>query len=372
MKLLFISLNDHVPWGGSEELWSKTALYLSGNHQITVLVKRWKETHPKLKKLIDADVNVKFKDQYQTKKSFIDKFYRKFFGKTRTKNIKFNYQPYNHVLISLGNNFDSNLNFYTNTLIEEQKDYSLIIQLATDLRHITDKQIQAFVESYQKAKNVFFLSEDNVFKTELLLGVELTNKIKINNPFNFSQGYIAPKSNKFNMACVAAFTSFHKGQDLLITALGQEKWRNRDFKLNLYGDGINKQQIKRLIERYNLDSKVIIKGFVKNKEDIWKENTICIMPSRMEGQSLAMLEAMSFGRMVIATNVGDANELIIEDETGFLIPAATVELIDEALEKAWLARNEITKMGINSRKHLFNYITKDPIIQFAEQIEKSI
>ena len=372
MKLLFISLNDHVPWGGSEELWSKTAIYLSRNHQITALLKRWKEIHPKLKKLIDAGVNVKFKAQNITQFSFVNKLIRKFSRKTNPENIEFDYRPYDHVFISLGNNFDPKLNSYTNTLITQEKDYSLIIQLATDLRHITDEQLQAFIESYQKAKRVYFLSEDNVSKTELYLGVELKNKIKINNPFNFSQDYLAPKSNHFNMACVAAFTSFHKGQDLLITALGQEKWRNRDFKLNLYGDGINKLQIKRLIKRYNLDSKVIIKGFVNDKADIWEENTISIMPSRMEGQSMAMLEAMSFGRMVIATNVGDANELIIENETGFIISAATIKLIDEALEKAWLARNEIIKMGINSRKHLFNYITKDPITQFAEQIEKSI
>ena len=50
-----------------------------------------------------------------------------------------------------------------------------------------------------------------------------------------------------------------------------------------------------------------------------------------------MLEAMSFGRMIIATAVGDAPRLVKDGETGFLIAAPTVALIDSVLEKAWVS-----------------------------------
>ena len=75
------------------------------------------------------------------------------------------------------------------------------------------------------------------------------------------------------------------------------------------------------------------RGFETDKVKIWKKNVACIMPSRMEGQSLAMLEAMSFGRMIIATAVGDAPRLIKDGETGFLIDAPTFALLIPCLKK---------------------------------------
>jgi glycosyltransferase involved in cell wall biosynthesis len=370
MKLLFTTLNDHVTWGGSEELWFQTLLKIHSDFDITVLVKRWEDEVAQIKTLEDLGVKILYKDIKSKKISFPQRVINKLkYKSNQTKSI-INFNNYDHIFISLGNNFDHNLFQLTDKLNLLKIPYSLIIQLATDLRNINDYLLDKFVTAYEASNTVFFLSEDNILKTELLLGIELKNKKKINNPFNYNQQYIAPQSNKFNMACVAAFTSFHKGQDLLITVLGQEKWKSRDFVLNLYGDGINKKQIERLIKRYNLKDKVALKGFVANKEDIWLKNTVCIMPSRMEGQSLAMLEAMSYGRMIIATNVGDAKRLIIENKTGFLIEAPTLELIDRALEKAWKNKDSWIDYGINSRQHLYDTIKIDPVLDFSNQIRK--
>ena len=52
-KLLFTSLNDHVSWGGSEELWSKTALLLLNDFDVTILVKKWNPEAKQIKELRD-------------------------------------------------------------------------------------------------------------------------------------------------------------------------------------------------------------------------------------------------------------------------------------------------------------------------------
>jgi len=105
-------------------------------------------------------------------------------------------------------------------------------------------------------------------------------------------------------------------------------------------------------------------GFERNKETIWKENMACIMPSRMEGQSLAMLEAMSFGRMIISTNVGDAERLIEHGETGFICDA-TVESVNKILDEAWNKRTDWLKIVKRSNDRLYTLITEDPVITFA-------
>ncbi|MDC0408585.1 hypothetical protein OAM38_00065 [Flavobacteriaceae bacterium] len=95
--------------------------------------------------------------------------------------------------------------------------YSIIVQLATDLRNIDDNTSKKIFEAYKKAQCTFFLSEENISKTEMLFGEELLNKVRINNPFNYHQGYCSIDKGNHNLACVAAYTSFHKSQDLLIT-----------------------------------------------------------------------------------------------------------------------------------------------------------
>jgi glycosyltransferase involved in cell wall biosynthesis len=372
-KLLFTSLNDHVSWGGSEELWSKTALFLSEAYDVSILVKKWNPEAKQIKALRDNEVNIIYKNPNDLKsKSFLQKGKDVIKLLLKKKIVSIDYNDYDHVFISVGNHLDVKLIDLAEHLTSKKVDYSIIVQLATDLRLVNDTTIKRFTDVYLNAAKVFYLSEDNIYKTELTLAEELSNKEKINNPFYYNQSYTALSTDKFNLACVAAFISFHKAQDVLISVLNQEKWKQRAIKLNLYGDGINANQIKKLIQKYHLENHVEIKGYVQNKEDIWKENMVCIMPSRMEGQSLAMLEAMSHGRMVIATDVGDSVNLIKENETGFLIEAATFKHIDEALEKAWNVKEKWVDYGLNSRQHLYHYIKQDPVVEFANKIKKLV
>lgn len=375
-KVLFTSLNDHVPWGGSEELWSLTAIELSNSYNVYALIKKWKKDVPQIERLRNNGVEIIYKNTVVKKpKNYVNKILNKFSRKIRkTLPNKENsiYLKFDHIFISIGDHLDSKLIPLTRELIKYKVSYSIIVQLATDLRNIDDVNLKKINKAYTGAETVFFLSEENEFKTEMFFGCELINKVRINNPFNFIQNYTPIGVNGYNLASVASLTSFHKSQDLLISVLGQDKWKNRSFCLNLYGDGINKVQIEKIIKRYNLQDKVKINGFIKNKEDIWKSNMCCIMPSRMEGQSLAMLEAMSHGRMVIATNVGDAKRMVVEDETGFLIEAPTFSLIDTALEKAWGKRDDWVSYGVNARNHLFEQIKEDPIIDFVNKIKKIV
>jgi glycosyltransferase involved in cell wall biosynthesis len=151
--------------------------------------------------------------------------------------------------------------------------------------------------------------------------------------------------------------------------LATKKWKDRTLHINLYGDGPNKEQIIRLIDLYGLKEKVTLVGYVLSKADIWKDNHGLILPSRMEGQSLAMLEAMAYGRMVISTKVGDAERLVNHNKTGFLVDAPTVEFIDKALENAWNRREDWIKMGKLSQTHLFEIIKKDPVVDFSERLQ---
>ena len=86
-------------------------------------------------------------------------------------------------------------------------------------------------------------------------------------------------------------------------------------------------------------------GFSNNIEEVWREHHALVLPSRFEGNALAMIEAMLCGRMPIVTDVGRVTELVDDNRSGFIAPAATAELIDDALERAWQRRHEWQQMG---------------------------
>src|SRR5436190_14531843 len=61
-KILFISTMFGNPWGGSEELWSRTALELATQGiSVSANVHKWSPPHPRTHKLIDDGVEVRFR-----------------------------------------------------------------------------------------------------------------------------------------------------------------------------------------------------------------------------------------------------------------------------------------------------------------------
>lgn len=375
-KLLFITLNDHVPWGGSEELWSKTALAMVKQHHVTVLKKEWQEEHKCITQIEALGGAVVYKSKPQHKNGILNRIGRKLKlqqPKTTPHDLEtlIKRGVFDLAILSVGNHVDTNIVSYANYLKQYSIPYVIVVQLATKLRHLYDSNIIQLQKAYNDALGIGCLSVENYEVLETQLGLRLHNAFKINNPFNYEQTYVLPESSDvFHLACVAAYTMFHKGQDMLLKVLSQDKWKTRNICFNLYGSGVNEQHFKRLIDRYGLENIVVLKGHVPNKESIWKENIACVMPSRMEGQSLAMLEAMSFGRMVICTAVGAAEELIDHGKTGFLVKAPTVEFLDDTLERAWEKRNEWLEMGKASRTKLFDVIEQDPVEAFSIKINE--
>lgn len=370
-NILFITINDHVPWGGSEVLWSNTAFTLAEDYNVSALIKRWDEEHKAITTLKNKGVSIYYKNNPL---SFVEKIQRKVFKKKGNKRHVLEREGINNqdlVVISLGNHLDWHVFAFAEYLKRHNIPYVIVFQLITELRGLTDESIDRFRSTYVNAEKLFFVSQDNLELLELQLAERFSNTCVINNPFQYDVEYLPIASNitGYHLASVAALNSFHKGQDVLLKVLSEPKWKERSLTINLYGSGHNKGQIERLISQFGLEDKVILKGHVSNKADIWKHNHGLIMPSRMEGQSLALLEAMSYGRTPISTKLGDAERLITHKENGFIIDAMTPEFVDKTLEEAWQSRAQWAEMGVASRKRLYEVIPQDPIEAFASELK---
>jgi glycosyltransferase involved in cell wall biosynthesis len=117
------------------------------------------------------------------------------------------------------------------------------------------------------------------------------------------------KENERNYARVVqvvttARLSPEKGIDILIKAWVDVVKEEKSLKLIILGDGPLLEELKRLSDFLGVKESVEFMGMVQNVEFFLKKTDIFVLPSRTEGLSNALLEAMSKGMPCIATNVG--------------------------------------------------------------------
>jgi glycosyltransferase involved in cell wall biosynthesis len=95
-------------------------------------------------------------------------------------------------------------------------------------------------------------------------------------------------SNKLKVISVGSLRS-GKNYNFLIQALA--KIDHSNIELHIFGNGPLYKTLQANIETLSLP--IILKGQVNNIYDVWKDYDLCIMPSKFEGFSLSVLEAMA-------------------------------------------------------------------------------
>jgi glycosyltransferase involved in cell wall biosynthesis len=77
------------------------------------------------------------------------------------------------------------------------------------------------------------------------------------------------------------------------------------------------------------------RGFVRHDElqILYARAAVVACPSRREGFGVACLEAMAHGRPVVATGVGGLRDLVVDGETGILVPARNARALRAALKR---------------------------------------
>jgi glycosyltransferase involved in cell wall biosynthesis len=125
----------------------------------------------------------------------------------------------------------------------------------------------------------------------------------------------------------------------------------------------------RLIRCFGLSDRVRFAGFA-SVEEIWASNHLLVLPSRIEGLPLAIVEAMLLGRPVVATNVGGNSEVVEDGVTGFLAGAPTVSDVAELLERFWARRADARGIGEAGAKRIRSLLSPDPVRIFTNKIKE--
>lgn len=101
--------------------------------------------------------------------------------------------------------------------------------------------------------------------------------------------------------------------------------------LLLVGDGDMRAKLIALAGRLGISQRVIFAGFQHDVSQYLNKMDLFVLSSRTEGFPIALLEAMTMGLPVVATNVGGIPELVVNNETGILVRPSHPEELSKAI-----------------------------------------
>ncbi len=156
-----------------------------------------------------------------------------------------------------------------------------------------------------------------------------------------------------------------KGVQYLLHSLPQILSQT-DVLLHIVGEGPERAKLITLARHLKVDKKVIFHGKIKDNQlhNLYRRCDLFILPSiydikgDTEGLGVVILEAMSYGKPVVATQVGGVVDIIKNGETGILVPQKDPGKLAEAV--IWFLKNtekrkQIARQGYEWVKRKFSY-----------------
>jgi len=149
-----------------------------------------------------------------------------------------------------------------------------------------------------------------------------------------------------------------KGIFDLINVIANNKVKYRTIvKLWIAGNG-ETHRLQNLIKEQQIEDIIEFLGWLNNNEKniVLNNSNVYILPSYNEGLPISILEAMSYGKAVISTNVGGIPELVINKENGLLIMPGNLQEIEQALNYFIENPELIEEYGATSKTMVQKYL----------------
>ncbi len=131
----------------------------------------------------------------------------------------------------------------------------------------------------------------------------------IYNPLTLIPGEPSKGTSKKFLA-IGRFSHQHKGFDLLIKAFHIFAVNNKEWSLDIVGEGPEESLYRKLIKKYKLEDSITIHPFTKNIQKYYSEAQVYVLSSRWEGFGLVLVEAMAHGLPVVSSDLPTSKEIL--------------------------------------------------------------
>ena len=144
-----------------------------------------------------------------------------------------------------------------------------------------------------------------------------------------------------------------------------------DLKVVIVGEGPDRQAIENMVQRFGLQSNVILAGQHSDMPEIYAAMDIFVLPSLNEGLPMTILEAMAASRPVIATRVGAIPRVIKDGETGLLVDPGDVDGLRNALARLLTDSDLCRRLGSAGHEWVSrNYTSEAMALKYRQMYDE--
>jgi glycosyltransferase involved in cell wall biosynthesis len=162
---------------------------------------------------------------------------------------------------------------------------------------------------------------------------------------------VMPETHPFRVTTVARLYET-KGLNYLLETVVEVRRRYPEIEFHVYGDGPLLDSLLKYAAELGLDGSSIFLGAFSHKDlpGIMEKTDLFLLSSVLEGQPLALVEAMAYSCPIVATSVGGIPELIQDGVNGFLCPPGNPECLAEKVMELVENPRLRKQMGAEARK----------------------
>jgi len=168
----------------------------------------------------------------------------------------------------------------------------------------------------------------------------------------------APSHKRITLGVIGRFSP-EKGQDVMLDALPQVLALNPQVHLRLIGDGQERPALEARAATLGIEEAVTFTGWRSDMPQQYEQLDALVLSSRSEGLPFAVLEAMSYGLPVIATQVGAIDAVISDSQTGWIVPAGDPAALAGGINTALQDLSELRRVGLAGRDSLHPKFSPD-------------
>jgi len=164
-----------------------------------------------------------------------------------------------------------------------------------------------------------------------------------------------------------------KNIELQIRALNNFKKDNVDVELWIVGSGSEEKKLKELSRALAVDDNVKFWGWQSDLDHFYKQADLFLLTSDFEGWGMVVVEAAQYGLPIVMTDVGLAGEVIINNESGLVVPIKNVKALAEAIKKILADENLRERLGKAAQQQVSKLLSREKTLAFYKSSwEKAI
>ena len=141
-----------------------------------------------------------------------------------------------------------------------------------------------------------------------------------------------------------------------------EKLKDTDYSLHIYGEGKERDVLKRLSIKNNINSSFF--GNIPNEElvNVYGNYKFFLLPSKFEGNPKVILEAMAAGCVVIASDIENHKEIVSHNINGLLVDFEEINVAN-LLSELCLNKEKLQALSSSARSFIIENNTLDTYLE---------